>query len=42
MARKPNYQFERSERERQKAAKLAEKAAAKAAEKALEEPKTED
>lgn len=31
MARKPNYDFERKERERAKAAKLAEKAAAKAA-----------
>lgn len=29
MARKPNYQFERMERDRQKAAKKAEKAAAK-------------
>ncbi|MBJ7409728.1 MAG: hypothetical protein JHD15_05090 [Phenylobacterium sp.] len=29
MPRKPNYQFERLERERQKAAKTAEKAAAK-------------
>ncbi len=29
MARKPNYQFERAERERAKAAKAAEKAAAK-------------
>ena len=29
MARKPNYSFERQERERLKAAKLAEKAAAK-------------
>ena len=29
MARKPNYQFERMERERQKAAKAAAKAAAK-------------
>lgn len=29
MAKKPNYQFERIERDRQKAAKLAEKAAAK-------------
>jgi hypothetical protein len=29
MARKPNYDFERRERERQKAAKAAEKAAAK-------------
>jgi hypothetical protein len=29
MARKPNYQFERQERERLKAAKLAEKAKAK-------------
>jgi len=32
MARKPNYDFERKERERAKAAKVAEKAAAKAAE----------
>ena len=30
MARKPNYQFERMERDRQKAAKAAEKAAEKA------------
>lgn len=30
MARKPNYPFERMERERQKAAKAAEKARAKA------------
>lgn len=29
MARKPNYQFERQERDRLKAAKVAEKAAAK-------------
>lgn len=29
MARRPNYQFERMERDRAKAAKLAEKAAAK-------------
>jgi hypothetical protein len=29
VARKPNYQFERKERERAKAVKLAEKAAAK-------------
>ena len=29
MARKPNYQFERMERDRAKAAKLAEKAATK-------------
>jgi hypothetical protein len=29
VARKPNYQFERMERERAKAAKVAEKAAAK-------------
>ena len=29
MARKPNYQFERMERDRAKAAKLAQKAAAK-------------
>lgn len=33
MARKPNYQFERLERERGKAAKAAEKAAAKREEK---------
>ena len=33
MARKPNYQFERADRERIKAAKLAEKARAKQAEK---------
>jgi hypothetical protein len=38
MARKPNYQFERMERERQKAAKAAQKAAAKQAEKAAENP----
>lgn len=48
MARKPNYQFERMERDRQKAAKLAVKAAAKrqAREDADEAPadaaKTED
>ena len=30
MARKPNYRFERAERDRLKAAKLAQKAAAKA------------
>lgn len=29
MARKPNYQFERMERDRQKAIKMAEKASAK-------------
>lgn len=34
MARKPNYDFERKERERQKAAKKAERAAAKEAAKA--------
>ena len=33
MARKPNHQFERMERDRAKAAKAAEKAAAKKAEK---------
>ncbi len=33
MARKPNYQFERMDRERVKAAKLAEKAAVKREEK---------
>ena len=32
MARKPNYQFERAERDRQKALKVAAKAAAKRAE----------
>jgi len=37
MPRKPNYQFERLDRERIKAAKVAEKAAAKAAEKAKAE-----
>ena len=37
MPRKPNYQFERLDRERIKAAKGAEKAAAKAAEKAKAE-----
>lgn len=36
MARKPNYQFERMERDRQKAAKAAQKAAAKASEKAAQ------
>jgi hypothetical protein len=38
MARKPNYQFERMERDRQKAAKAAQKAAAKASEKAAQNP----
>jgi hypothetical protein len=44
MARKPNYQFERAERDRQKAAKLAEKAAAKKAAREAAEggPKSED
>jgi hypothetical protein len=37
MPRKPNYQFERLDRERVKAAKAAEKAAIKAAEKARAE-----
>lgn len=36
MARKPNYNFERMERDRQKAAKAAEKAKAKAEKKALQ------
>lgn len=36
MARKPNYQFERLERDRAKAAKAAQKAAAKAAPRAEE------
>jgi hypothetical protein len=38
MARKPNYQFERSERDRAKAAKLAQKAAAKAEQREREKP----
>ncbi len=38
MARKPNYQFERKERERAKTAKLAEKAAAKRDRTAVETP----
>ncbi len=42
MARKPNYKFERAERDRQKAAKKAEKAAAKAAEKELDSEGKED
>jgi hypothetical protein len=44
MARKPNYQFERAERDRAKAAKLAQKAAAKAAqrERPADEPKDQD
>jgi hypothetical protein len=48
VARKPNYQFERMERDRQKAAKLAAKAAAKrqaredAGEAPAEPTKTED
>ena len=37
MPRKPNYQFERLERERQKAAKAAEKAAAKREQKERED-----
>jgi hypothetical protein len=41
MARKPNYQFERMERERIKAAKAAQKAAAKAAESAAAKPDQE-
>ena len=38
MARKPNYQFERMERDRQKAAKAAQKAAAKQGERVAEQP----
>ena len=38
MARKPNYQFERMERDRQKAAMAAQKAAAKQGERAAEQP----
>jgi hypothetical protein len=41
MARKPNYSFERQERERADAKKAAEKAAAKAAE-APAKPPTDD
>ena len=45
MARKPNYQFERMKRDRQKAIKAAEKAAEKARAKEREtpsEPKTDE
>lgn len=42
MARKPNYNFERQERERQKAAKAAEKAAEKAAAKAAKKAETDE
>ncbi|HEX7945055.1 MAG TPA: hypothetical protein VF495_10340 [Phenylobacterium sp.] len=45
MARKPNYQFERMERDRQKAIKAAEKAAEKARAKEREtpsDPKTDE
>jgi hypothetical protein len=46
VARKPNYQFERMERDRAKAAKVAEKAAAKQRERAEaaagQPPKAED
>jgi len=38
MARKPNYQFERAERDRAKAAKQAQKAAAKAEQRERERP----
>ena len=38
MARKPNYPFERMERERLKAAKLAEKAALKRAQRERDQP----
>lgn len=38
MARKPNYQFERSQRDRAKEAKVAEKAAAKRAQRDAERP----
>ena len=38
MARKPNYSFERSERERLKAQKLAEKANAKRAQRERDRP----
>ena len=42
MARKPNYQFERQERDRAKAAKKAEKAAAKQRNGEIGESATED
>ena len=38
MARKPNYQFERAERDRAKAAKQAQKAAAKAEQRERDRP----
>lgn len=42
MARKPNYNFERMERERLKAAKLAEKAAAKREDREREKADSDD
>lgn len=42
MARKPNYQFERLERERAKAAKLADKAKLKREEKERGQPQETD
>jgi hypothetical protein len=42
MARKPNYPFERMERERLKAAKAAEKAAAKREARERDRPQTGD
>ena len=42
MARKPNYQFERQDRDRAKAAKKAEKAAAKRVNDATDVSPTED
>ncbi|HJV42663.1 hypothetical protein [Caulobacter sp.] len=42
MVRKPNYDFERKERERQKAAKAAEKAAAKRPTPRDEDPSAEN
>lgn len=41
MARKPNYNFERMERDRAKAAKLAEKAAAKREQREQDRARTE-
>lgn len=41
MPRKPNYQFERQERDRQKAVKAAEKAALKREQKERDKPLTE-
>jgi len=42
MARKPNYRFERSERDKSKAAKKAERLQAKADKAAARKPESED